>query len=183
MPYINRNIVNEDNKEQADDISTLMLHVGVMARAYYSLIGTTAFLETMANELPLHMKYNPKAKFLSRDNYSDEVWKQMLRTEIELKIFIESGADRIAHGVHRCLFGQQGNRIKSHTFSGTSAGCQGHQQILIRRNFCKHQSGSGIANIRLVVLFIQDIRNRHLTDLSKAENPYKSYMLGCSLRI
>ena len=85
MPFIDNNLLDEADQEQAEAISTIMFHLGVMARADYSLRGTTAFLERMAEGLPVYMRYNPKLKFLEREHFSDEVWSKMLRDEIDGK--------------------------------------------------------------------------------------------------
>ena len=85
MPDINNNYLDTTDKEQADAVSTIMYHIGVMAHADYSIVGTGARLHTIAEELPHYMKYHPRLKLKERQNYSNEEWSQMLRDEIDAR--------------------------------------------------------------------------------------------------
>lgn len=85
MPYINGNPEAFDNSESANAVATLMYHVAVMGRADFSISGTSSYLGTLRDALPIHMKYSPKIKYLQRKNYTDEVWNQKIREEIDAR--------------------------------------------------------------------------------------------------
>ena len=74
MPKINGNIMDTNNAEQADAISPLMFHLGVMARADYSTTGTTAFLEAYYKclvEIKQPVKPGYRLRLVYRANGSD----------------------------------------------------------------------------------------------------------------
>ena len=83
MPYLNGNGLNWIDEEQADAVSTLMRDLGVMGKASYSWDGTSADPSIMAIKLPRHMKYKESIMHLKHDFFSEEVWLQMMKSEID----------------------------------------------------------------------------------------------------
>lgn len=83
MPYINNNPEDFQNAESVNAVATLMYHVAVLGKADFSISGTGSYLGTIRDALPVYMKYSPKIKYLQRKNYTDEVWNQKIRDEID----------------------------------------------------------------------------------------------------
>ena len=83
MPYLNGNSFDWQDAEQADAVATLMRDLGVMGRAAYSWQGTTADPEIMAFKLPRHMKYSESIMHLKHEFFSEGVWQQMMKSELD----------------------------------------------------------------------------------------------------
>lgn len=83
MPYIDGMPFDYGNEEQKDAVSTLMFHVGVMARANYGLSSTSAPLSTVNDRLSKFMRYRPGTLYLHRNHFSPEVWDSLVHKEIE----------------------------------------------------------------------------------------------------
>ena len=66
--------------EEANDISTLMVDIGTAFQVDYSKDATPGSLDISA--LYEYFDYNPGMFYISRENYSDEIWLQMLKDEI-----------------------------------------------------------------------------------------------------
>lgn len=83
MPYIGGNPLDETNVEQGEAVSKLMFHVGVMARADFTISATSASLRTICDRMPTYMKYSPSTQYYRRKEFTDPAWIKMLREEID----------------------------------------------------------------------------------------------------
>ena len=83
MPGINNNALDFGNEAQANTLSSLMAHVGSLAKAEYNYSQTGAEPSEVAKQLPVYMKYKRGLKCLHRDNFEMERWTQILLDELK----------------------------------------------------------------------------------------------------
>lgn len=99
MPYIDGRPFDREDQEQADAVSTLMFHVGVMAHANYGLDATAAWLDNVNSTLSKYMRYRQGTLFLHRKYFSPEVWDSLVRKEIDSNrpIIYEGFSNKVGH--------------------------------------------------------------------------------------
>lgn len=80
------NYKNEEyDSEQAYAVAQLILECGMAVSAKYGSDGTSASTSTIPARIVEHFFYSDDARSLSRKNYSDQVWTDMLVQELNAK--------------------------------------------------------------------------------------------------
>ncbi len=94
MPLVYTN--NGYNSEQAYAVSTLMADIGAAFQADYSAETTSSRFST--EKLYENFGYSPSMKYLARNNYADDTWLAMLKSEIDaLRPILYCGSGNSAH--------------------------------------------------------------------------------------
>lgn len=76
------NYSGEETDEQIDAVSTLMYHVGVACHVIYGPNQTGGSFPEQA--MIKYFGYNPKASRLFRQDWDDQIWEEIIYTEIKL---------------------------------------------------------------------------------------------------
>lgn len=71
------------NEEEAQQVATLMWHIGANVKMSYSVGGSGSFATDVAEALRTVFGYSPAARYVHKSDYRWEVWKSMIRNEID----------------------------------------------------------------------------------------------------
>ena len=70
------------NDEQRNAVARLMSHCGISVEADYGA-GTMAHTEDVPKALALFFGYDQSTEFLNRESFTDEAWKNLIKSEID----------------------------------------------------------------------------------------------------
>ena len=87
--------------EQADNVATLMFDLGMMLEADYAPEGTGALISQIPSVLQTYMDYDKSVREYYRNEFSDDVWNQLLQNELDNnRPIIYGGFDKNLSGGH-----------------------------------------------------------------------------------
>lgn len=75
-------LTSSSTTAEVNAVATLMYHVGVAVDMNYSVSNSTASNLKAANALKTYFGYDPNIRYENKSNYMDDVWIEMLKTEL-----------------------------------------------------------------------------------------------------
>lgn len=73
---------SEPDEALCNAVANLMKYCGASLKMDYGLYGSAAYFCRIAMALPVFFNYNNKTQHVSRSNYSDEEWEEMIYSEL-----------------------------------------------------------------------------------------------------
>lgn len=89
------------SQTQLDKVATLIYHCGAMAQMDYTPEGSGANTGKALSAMIEHMKYSPNAQSLSRSNYTNQQWFNMIKAELDQNHpLLYNGQNKYANSGH-----------------------------------------------------------------------------------
>ncbi len=71
------------SEEEINAVATLLFHCGIGAHMRYGSIGSMANTNYMVSALTTYFRYESDVRYVERSNYSNSVWLEMMKTELD----------------------------------------------------------------------------------------------------